>query len=115
MNRDLLHLDYIVDSIARIEGYTAEGRELFLASILVQDAVARNLQTLCKSTQKLSAQLKATHPEIDWQGLAAVRNILTHEYMEIQMDMDAVWSIVQDDLPRLNSAARQWLSELEGS
>jgi uncharacterized protein with HEPN domain len=111
MKKDLLYLDHIIEALDRIEKYTAEGREAFLASTLTQDAVVRNLQTMGESTQKLSAARKAAHPEIDWIGLSAIRNILTHEYLAL--DMAAVWEIIENDLPSFKISAHKLLREAE--
>ena len=111
MDRNLLHLDHIVEAIARIEEYVHQDKEAFLTSTLIQDAVIRNLQTLCESTQKLSSTLKQAHPEIDWAGLAFVRNTLTHEYL--YLNMERLWSIVEDDLPKFKVAATRLLAELD--
>jgi uncharacterized protein with HEPN domain len=53
-----LYLIHIRECIARIEQYTAEGREAFFADTKTQDAVLRNLQTLAASSQRLSEELK---------------------------------------------------------
>jgi uncharacterized protein with HEPN domain len=78
-----LYLIHICECIARIEGYTAEGREAFLADTKTQDAVLRNLQTLAESSQRLSAELKAAQPDVDWRGIRGLRNILVHDYLGI--------------------------------
>ncbi len=71
----------------------------------------RNLQTMCESTQKLSSSLKKAHPEIDWEGLAFVRNTLTHDYL--YLNLERIWTIVEDDLPKFKVAAAQLLEELD--
>jgi uncharacterized protein with HEPN domain len=94
-----LYLIHICECIARIERYTAEGRQAFLADTKTQDAVLRNLQTLAESSQRLSAELKAAHPEVDWRGISGLRNILIHDYLGI--NFVRVWEIVERDLPIL--------------
>lgn len=69
---------------------------------MVQDAVVRNLQTLAESTQRLSASLKATEPDVPWDSIAGFRNVLVHNYLGI--DLESVWSVVETDLPELKSA-----------
>jgi uncharacterized protein with HEPN domain len=96
---DRLYLIHVHESSARIEEYTAEGREAFFADTRTQDAVLRNLQTLAESTQRLSADLKAAHPEVDWRGISGLRNILVHDYLGI--NLARVWEIVERDLPVL--------------
>ena len=99
MKDDRLYLIHVHESIARIKEYTAEGREAFFADTRTQDAVLRNLQTLAESTQRLSADLKAAHPEVDWRGISGLRNILVHDYLGI--NLVRVWEIVERDLPVL--------------
>ena len=70
MKDDRLYLIHIRECINRIKRYTAEGKEVFFADAKTQDAVLRNLQTLAESTQRLSADLKVAHPEVDWRGIA---------------------------------------------
>jgi uncharacterized protein with HEPN domain len=96
---DRLYLIHVHESIARIEEYTEEGREAFFADTRTQDAVLRNLQTLAESTQRLSADLKAARPEVDWRGISGLRNILVHDYLGI--NLVRVWEIVERDLPVL--------------
>ena len=78
---DRVYLNHIRESIRRIEGNIAVGRDQFMASHTLQDAVLRNLQTLAESTQRLSDPAKAPHPEIEWQRIAAFRNLLVHNYL----------------------------------
>ena len=96
MKDDRLYLIYIRECIARIEQYTAGGREAFFADTRTQDAVLRNLQTLAESTQRLSGDLKLNYPEVDWRGINGVRNILVHNYLGI--NLVRIWEIVERDL-----------------
>jgi uncharacterized protein with HEPN domain len=99
---DAVYLKHILESIRRIEENTRDGREKFLQTHALQDAVLRNLQTLSESTQRLSGALKAKRPEIEWKRIAAFRNILVHDYLGI--DMERIWDIVQRDVPALKRA-----------
>ena len=65
MKDDIVYLRHIVECIRRIEENASEGRERFLESHTLQDAVLRNLQTMAESTQRLSDDLKATKPQIE--------------------------------------------------
>lgn len=82
--------------------YTNGERSRFYDSHLVQDAVIRNLQTIAESTQRLSDGTRATEPEVPWHAIAGFRNVLVHDYFEI--DLEVVWSVVDQDLPRLVAA-----------
>jgi uncharacterized protein with HEPN domain len=109
---DRLFLIHVRESIGRIEEYTADGREAFFADTRTQDAVLRNLQTLSESTQRLSSDLKAAHPEVDWRGISGLRNILVHDYLGI--NLVRVWEIVERDLPLLKRQVEALQAELQG-
>jgi uncharacterized protein with HEPN domain len=109
MKDDAVYLHHILDCIRRIEEDVEEGRERFMASHTLQDAVIRNLQTMSESTQRLSDDLKEAHPEIEWYRIAAFRNVLVHDYLGI--DLDRIWEITQRDVPELKQAILAMLNQ----
>jgi uncharacterized protein with HEPN domain len=102
MKDDTVYLHHILECIRRIEENVAGGRDRFLESHTLQDAVLRNLQTMAESTQRLSDDLKAAHPEIEWNRIAAFRNVLVHDYLGI--DVERIWAITQHDIPPLKQS-----------
>jgi uncharacterized protein with HEPN domain len=111
VNLDLLHLVFIQECIQRIGEYVGGGEKAFLASRLIQDGVLRNLQTLSESTQRLSDELKAQHPNIDWRRLSGFRNILVHDYLGV--DIPKCWGIVEDELPVLEREVAEMITKIE--
>ena len=107
MKSDLLYLNHVYECIRRIEENTAGGKKVFLESHTIQDAVIRNIQTMSEATQKLSDFLKDTVPEINWREISAFRNVLVHNYLGL--DIEQIWEIVQNDIPRLKIVISQWL------
>lgn len=101
MKSDRAYLEHMLDMIDRIEFATAAGRTAFLESVLHQDAVLRNLHTLTETTQRLSADLRDAHPEVNWAALAAFRNVVVHDYLGI--DIELVWTVVSQDVPDLRA------------
>jgi len=61
-----VYLKHVLRCIARIQDYTAAGRDSFFASPLIQDGVIRNLQTLAESSQRLSDAIRWHIPT--WTG-----------------------------------------------
>lgn len=109
MKDDTVYLRHIQECIGRIEENVRDGRDVFLASHTLQDAVIRNLQTMAESTQRLSDVLRARHPEIEWHRIAAFRNVLVHDYLGI--DVERIWQIMQRDVPQLKLAILTMLGE----
>lgn len=99
MKDDKLYLIHIMECIERIENYSIAGKNGFMESTLVQDAIIRNLQTLAESTQRLSENLKLSHPQVDWRAISGFRNVLAHNYLGV--DVHYVWQVIEQDLPPL--------------
>jgi uncharacterized protein with HEPN domain len=76
----------------------------------VQDAVIRNLQTLAESSQRLYSKIKGTEPEMPWRELAGFRNVIAHGYLGV--DLEAVWMVVEQDLPALTEAVNRMAERL---
>ena len=106
---DKVLLQHICERIERIQEYTSGGRSAFFQSHMVQDAVVRNLQTLAESTQRLSLVTKNSDPSVPWRAIAGFRNVLAHDYLEI--DLNVVWSVVERDLPTLASSIQRMMQE----
>ena len=109
MKDDRLYLVRAVECIVRVESYTSEGKQAFLSDTKTQDAVLRNLHTLSESTQRLSSSLKAQHPDVDWQGISGLRNVLVHDYLGV--NLARVWEVVSVDLPDLKAKIEAMLDE----
>jgi uncharacterized protein with HEPN domain len=99
---DAVYLRHILECLRRVEENTAAGREAFMASHTLQDAVLRNLQTMAESTQRLSDAARGARPAVDWRAISGFRNVLVHNYLGI--DLDQIWTIVQRDVPALRAA-----------
>ncbi|MDP3479259.1 MAG: DUF86 domain-containing protein [Desulfoprunum sp.] len=105
MKSDILYTIHICECLDRIQSYAAGiDQNQFLASSLIQDAVLRNLQVLAESSQRLSDDFKTQHPEIEWYKISGLRNILTHDYLGI--DIETVWVIISEELSKLKRAVK---------
>jgi len=99
-----VYIEHMLDSILRIDEYV-ESKELFYDSHLVQDAVVRNLQVMAESSQRLSEEIKNKYPDIPWNDISGFRNVLVHDYLGI--DLDVIWSVVEQELPRLEKTLNE--------
>ncbi len=111
MTDDRLHLADIAERIQHIESYTQGGRDVFLQSPLIQDAVIRNFEVIGESVKRVSQQLRQSHPEVPWRRIAGFRDVLIHDYLGVEVN--EVWNVVERNLPDLKkiSAILQELGE----
>jgi uncharacterized protein with HEPN domain len=59
----------------------------------------RALEIVGEAANRLSKEFQEAHPEIPWRKMVGLRNVLIHEYGEI--DHALVWTVVQEHLPVL--------------
>ena len=83
------------------------GMEKLDAACMVLIALGESVKTLDKLTDK---RLLPTYPSIDWKGVMGVRDIIAHHYFEV--DPDAVFSIIKNDLSPLKEAIQFFKEEL---
>ncbi len=110
MKDDRPYLIHIWECIQRIESYAKEGKEAFLASTMIQDAIIRNFEIIGEATKRLSPERKQSHPEIQWRGMAGFRDVLIHNYMGV--DLEEVWNILENELPHIKSNLKVIMVEL---
>ena len=113
MKNEKFYLVYSLECLERIKEFTEAGKDAFMVSHLIQDAVLRNLHTLTESTLRLSDSLKNSYPDAAWKEIAKFRNVVVHDYLGV--NLDRVWKIVENDLPVLEREARSILDDMGGA
>lgn len=96
-------------SIHSVDDYllSPSGMEKLDAACMVLIAIGESVKTLDKLTEK---KLLPTYPSIDWKGIMGVRDIIAHHYFEV--DPDAVFNIVKNDLVPLKQAIDYFKKQL---
>lgn len=108
---DTVYLRHILDAIARIEEYLHEvSQETFSETPLLQDGVIRQVEVIGEAAKNVSSDLRNKYPNIPWKDIAGMRDKLIHGYFGV--DIDAVWSTVDKDVPMLKKEVGQILKEI---
>jgi uncharacterized protein with HEPN domain len=103
--RDADRVDLILELIDHIVRRT-EGlsRDQFLQDRDEVDLTAFRLAAIGEEASKLTTELKAAYPDIEWKAIYAMRNVVVHDYGTI--DPKRVWQVLGGDLDALREVCR---------
>jgi uncharacterized protein with HEPN domain len=65
-------------------------------------ALTRLVEIIGEAAKNVSAETRATLPQIPWRAIAGTRDRLVHAYFDV--DLEQLWRIVTADLPPLVAA-----------
>ncbi len=86
MRDEKLYLRNIQECIERIQSYTCDGKEVFLQTVIIQDAVIRNFEVIGEATKRLSREIRAAYSDVSWQQIACFRDVLIHDYLKVNLN-----------------------------
>jgi uncharacterized protein with HEPN domain len=101
----------ILQAIEAIDRYRACERGEFDQNEMLQVWFLRHLQIIGEAARHVPDEVRGMAPDIPWNKIIGMRNILVHGYFTI--DLDIVWDAVQQDVPLLKSAVVALLKQLE--
>lgn len=98
--RDLARIRHMLDAASKLRRHTAGRSRVDLdADELLGLAAVRLLEILGEAARRVSQETRAQYPDVPWRQMAGTRDRLVHGYD--QVDMDIVWTILSDELPKL--------------
>jgi uncharacterized protein with HEPN domain len=78
------------------------------------DSIGMMLITIGESLKKLDKlaadSLLQCYPEVDWKGAKGLRDVLSHNYFNL--NADAIFLICRDEIPQLQATIEKMLKEL---
>jgi uncharacterized protein with HEPN domain len=103
-------LEHILTAIDTIQTALADKTLDDIAkNLMLRLAVERSFEIMCEASRRIPDDVKAQHPEIDWQGMVDFGNRLRHAYHRI--DPNVLWQIAERDLPPLKAFAERVIRE----
>jgi uncharacterized protein with HEPN domain len=100
MQRDQESLIDIVNAIRRILRY-ADGIDKVQLEINDEklSAILYQITIIGEATKRISQDFCNQYPAISWREIAGMRNVIVHEYNQI--DLDIIWDVIENKLPEL--------------
>ncbi|MBM4141091.1 MAG: DUF86 domain-containing protein [Nitrospira sp.] len=110
MQRDReFFLDILEAAKLAISYVDDKSKEDFLRDSQCQDAVVRRFGIIGEASRRISDETRASHPELPWGEMIAMRNVMIHEYDDV--DFTVVWETVKNNLPALIDSLERILSD----
>lgn len=115
MNKNLIHIFTVLESIEKIFLYTNSfsSASHFYSSMdqLHFNAALKLLGVIGEEVGKMDENLLAIIPDIPWRAIIGTRNLLVHDYRGI--DKEIVFSIIQVELPVLKEGLTEIYNSLK--
>lgn len=84
-----------------------QGMDMLDAIAMMLIAIGENFKTIDKETK---GALFASYPHINWSGVKGLRDILSHQYFNI--DAEEIFGICEEHLGSLHDAVKQMIVSL---
>lgn len=101
----LFHIRGVADTVGGV------GFDTYTEVYHMERTVERAVQIISEAVRALPPALTGRHPEIEWAKIAAIGNVLRHEYERI--DPQTMWEIATVKLPDLEKVIVRMLGELK--
>jgi|SRR4051812_23903061 uncharacterized protein with HEPN domain len=107
-----VRLQHILENIDGILAATAgmPVAEVMRSFVMIR-AVERAVQIISEAAKELPREMRDSEPEVPWQEIIRIGNILRHEYYRIREDV--LVDILQSDLPLLRPAVVRLLTKAQ--
>ena len=109
MSRDSAYLADILRAAKAIARFVSGvNKQQFIANEEKYEAVNRKFEIIGEAARHLSPEARRELPDVPWQLITAMRNILIHDYDDVNLNV--VWDTIQDDLPSLTAKVEAYLA-----
>ena len=103
MRPDAQDAGFLLDMLEHARGVLRALEDRTLDEYLVEEdlrlAVERRIEIIGEAARRVSQAFRGQHPEIPWRKIVAQRNVLAHEYGEVQDEI--VWRVAAANIPEL--------------
>ena len=108
---DTARIQDILNSISSIQKrLSGLNFEQFCNDETVQKAVLYDLIIIGEAAKSISSATQQNSPDIPWQSMSDMRNIMAHEYFQVNLRI--TWSTIKNNLPHIVEPLQNLLESL---
>ena len=94
------YIEDIITAISDIAEFTqGMSYEMFVSDKKTVNAVITCLEVIGEATKHMPTSFRKKHPDIPWNKMAGMRDVLIHDYMGV--DLMTVWKVSRERLLEL--------------
>lgn len=111
-HEDIPYIENILEAIKDIQkSISGLSKDQFSNNRDKKDANIRRLEVIGEASRNLSNKLREEHKGIEWNKIIGTRNRIIYNYTNV--DLDILWNIIKNDLPKLKRQVEKIKEELK--
>jgi uncharacterized protein with HEPN domain len=111
-DRDAAYLWDMLEAAREVEAMMGDHNQAaFLADRVLLRAIERGVEIIGEAARRVSVSCQDDHPQIPWRKIIGQRNILAHEYGQI--DHALLYKTAIEDIPELIGQLQALLPPLD--
>jgi len=104
----LLHILEAIDNIiVNKDVFTLDQAK---SNPIIYYGFVKEVEIIGEAVYMLTKELRAEHPEVEWDVIEHMRHVLVHGYYTI--DSEQLWDTIQNDIPPLRSTIQEIIESL---